>query len=95
MNLVVFFLSLGISCRITRFITKDLLAEGIRSWAAGRFGDDSRPAYLVTCSWCTSIWVAAAVVPLAYWIGDTLWFQGAAMVLTLSYLTGLASSWLD
>ncbi|MER5968510.1 hypothetical protein ABT112_01965 [Streptomyces sp. NPDC002055] len=95
MNLVVFFLSLGISCRITRFITKDTLAAGIRSWVAARFGDDSKPAYLVTCGWCTSVWVAAAVAPLGFWAGETVAFQLVAMILTLSYLTGLAANWLD
>lgn len=95
MNSVVFLLALGSSCRVTRFITKDTLAAGFRSWVAGRFGDDSRPAYLVTCGWCTSIWVAAAVTGLAYGTGETLWFQATAMILTLSYLTGLASNWLD
>jgi hypothetical protein len=95
MSLVAFLLSLGVSCRITRFITKDVLAARFRSWVAGRFGDDSNPAYLVSCGWCTSVWVAASVTPVACWIGDTLWFQVGAIVLTLSYLTGLASSWLD
>ncbi|MET8681114.1 hypothetical protein ABZW18_26910 [Streptomyces sp. NPDC004647] len=95
MSLMAFLLSLGVSCRITRFITKDTLAADLRSWVADRFGEESKPAYLITCGWCSSIWVAAAVTPFAYWAGDTVWFQVSAMILTLSYLTGLASSWLD
>ncbi|WP_405818565.1 DUF1360 domain-containing protein [Streptomyces sp. NBC_00838] len=62
---------------------------------ADHFGDESRPAYLVTCGWCTGIWASASVVPLAYLAGDTTVFQAVAMVLTLSYLAGLASTWLD
>ncbi len=95
MNVVVFLLALGITCRITRFITKDTLAAGFRSWTAERFGDDSKLAYVVTCGWCTSIWVSGAVVPLAYLAGSTVAFQSVALVLTLSYLTGVASNWLD
>jgi hypothetical protein len=95
MDLVVFLLSLGITCRITRLITKDTLTAGFRSWTAERFGDDSKPAYLVTCGWCTSMWVASAVVPVAYLAGSTLVFQCAALILTLSYLSGVASDWLD
>jgi hypothetical protein len=95
MNVVVFLLALGITCRITRFITKDTLAAGFRSWMAERFGDDSKLAYVVTCSWCTSIWVSAAVVPLAYAAGSTIAFQAVALVLTLSHLCGVASNWLD
>lgn len=95
MDPVVFLLSLGAICRITRFITKDVLAAGLRTWVADHFGDESRPAYLVTCGWCTGIWASASVVPLAYLAGDTTVFQAVAMVLTLSYLAGLASTWLD
>lgn len=95
MTVVVFLLALGITCRITRFIAKDTLAAGFRSWTAERFGDDSKLAYVVTCSWCTSIWVAAAVVPVAHLTGHTVAFQTVAMVLSLSYLCGVASNWLD
>ncbi|MCZ1010104.1 hypothetical protein [Streptomyces lydicus] len=95
MSLVAFLLSLGATCRITRFLTKDSLAAGFRSWVAGRFGDDSKPAYLVSCSWCSSIWVASAMAPLAHWAGGTTGFQITATALSLSYLAGLASRWLD
>ncbi len=95
MSVLVFLLSLGTVCRVTRFITKDALAAGFRTRVAGRFGDDSQPAYLVSCGWCVSVWVAGAVTALAYWAGQETWFQAGTTVLTLSYLTGLASSWLD
>ena len=95
MNVVVFLLTLGAVCRITRFITKDELAAGFRSRVADRFGDESKISYLVTCGWCAGIWVAVSVVPLAYLLGGTTGFQAVAMVLTLSYLVGVASSWLD
>ncbi|MFB7666459.1 hypothetical protein ACFC1R_21315 [Kitasatospora sp. NPDC056138] len=95
MNAVVFLMALGATCRITRFVSKDTLAAGFRSWTADRFGDDSRPAYLVSCGWCTSIWVAAVVTPTAFLAGDTLGFRITATALTLSYVAGVASSHLD
>ncbi|MFH8679641.1 hypothetical protein [Streptomyces lydicus] len=95
MNLGEFLLSVGATCRITRFLTKDALAAGFRSWVADRFGDDSKPSYLVSCSWCTSIWVASATAVLAHRAGGTTGFQITAAALSLSYLAGLASQWLD
>lgn len=95
MTIVVFLLALGATCRITRFITKDTLAAGFRSWTAGRFGEDSKTSYLVNCSWCTSIWVSAGVVTLAHLIGGTVAFQVVALILTVSYIAGVASEWID
>lgn len=95
MTLLEFLLSLGATCRVTRFITKDTLAAGFRTWIAARFGDDSKLSYLVSCSWCTSIWVAAAMTALAQGAGGSLALQLTTTALTLSYLTGLASRWLD
>ncbi|WP_326686325.1 MULTISPECIES: hypothetical protein [unclassified Streptomyces] len=95
MSLADFLLALGATCRITRFITKDTLAAGFRIWIADRFGDDSRPSYLITCGWCTSIWVAVATTGSTLTLGDSLWLRAPAIALTLSYLTGIASRWLD
>lgn len=94
MSLAAFLLALGATCRVTRFITKDTLAAGFRTWVADRFGDDSRPSYLVNCGWCTSIWVAAAA-GCAFAFGGSPWLRIPATALTLSYLAGLASRWLD
>ncbi|MFD8725385.1 hypothetical protein ACFV2H_47475 [Streptomyces sp. NPDC059629] len=95
MNLTQFALALGSTCRITRFVVKDTLAAGFRIWVADRFGDESKLAYLVTCSWCTSIWVAGGVAPPTYYLGDSPWIQIPAVALTLSYLSGVASLQLD
>ncbi|MEU8914392.1 hypothetical protein [Streptomyces nigrescens] len=95
MSLLEFLLSLGATCRLTRFVTKDTLAAGFRSWVADRFGDDSKPSYLVSCSWCTSVWVASAMAVLTHWTGGTAGLQITTTALSLSYLAGLASQWLD
>jgi hypothetical protein len=95
MSLTAFLLALGATCRITRFITKDTLGAGFRSWVADRFGDDSKPSYLVNCGWCTSIWVALAVASFTYCFEESRWLQVPATALSLSYLAGIASRWLD
>lgn len=95
MTLSEFLLSLGATCRLTRFITKDTLAAGFRSWIADRFGDDSKLTYLVSCSWCTSIWMAAAMTAAMHWAGGSLALQLTTTALSLSYGAGLASRWLD
>ena len=94
-NLLQFILALGTTCRITRFVVKDTLASSFRIWVADRFGEESKPAYLVTCSWCTSMWVAGGVAPLAYYLAESAWIQIPAMAMTLSYLSGIAARWLD
>ncbi|MFF9864488.1 hypothetical protein ACF1G0_03540 [Streptomyces sp. NPDC013953] len=95
MSLTAFLLALGAACRITRLITKDTLAAGFRTQVADRFGDDSQAAYLVSCGWCASVWVAAAVTVYALALADSAWFTVPTTALSLSYLVGVASRWLD
>ncbi|WP_078872267.1 hypothetical protein [Streptomyces sp. NRRL S-337] len=95
MNLAGFLLSLGATCRITRFITKDKLAAGFRIWMADRFGDESKVTYLINCCWCTSTWVGASVAAFAQRWEDSSWFHLTTTALCLSYAAGVASRWLD
>lgn len=46
-------------------------------------------AYLVTCPWCVSIYVAAGVAPLAWLWGTRPWLAIPALVLAFSHITGL------
>lgn len=86
---------LAIVFRVTRFVTSDELARPIREYVDRRFGPDSRPAYLVGCGWCASIWVAAVAVPVAYRYGDRPWFRLLATGLGASWLYGIAATQLD
>lgn len=50
--------------RVTRLLVADAfppIAAG-REWVERRFGEGSSIAYLVNCPWCTSVYVAVAVV---------------------------------
>ena len=78
-------LAFGVVARVTRFLTSDDLAGPIRSAVVRRFGPESAAATLTECPWCASIWISAAVTPVAYWCGGHWWFQVPALWLTLSY----------
>ncbi len=79
------------TARITRIITTDYLTAGPRRWAITRLGVDSKLSYLITCQWCTSVWVGAAVAPLAYWSWPHWWVQVPLAALAVSQVAGLAS----
>lgn len=76
------------TARITRLITADYLTEPARRWAVLRLGIESRLSYLITCQWCTSVWVAAAVAPAVYWWWHHAWVQVPAMMLAFSQIAG-------
>lgn len=79
--------------RLTRLIKEDEITVPFRRWVVKRWGDESRAAYLVHCSWCASISVgfpaaiswAFTMLPLQYW-----WLALPA-ALAMSYVAGLLS----
>lgn len=95
MTITIFLLTLGAIARLTRLITSDYIARHIRVWAIRRFGPDHDLAYLVTCPWCLSVWIAAALTPAAWFWGEHPGFVIPAAALTISYLIGIAASVLD
>ncbi|MFC1410397.1 hypothetical protein ACEZCY_14140 [Streptacidiphilus sp. N1-12] len=95
MTIVQFLLALGATLRITRFINADFLAGGLRAWVIRRFGNDSKVTYLSTCPWCLSIYTVVPVIAAAALLGNSLWFVLPAAALSISYLVGIAATWLD
>jgi hypothetical protein len=81
--------------RGTRLITDDAIAAPVRTWLRNRFGYRGRVAYLIGCPWCLSIWIAGAVVPVAYFYGHTTGFTIAGLIGLLSYAAGICATWLD
>lgn len=53
-----------------------------RRWMIGK---------LVTCAWCSSMWISAAVVPIAWWHGTNPWALIPALILAASQLAGMVS----
>jgi hypothetical protein len=95
MSVSVFLLALGAVARLTRLLNSDVLAAPFRTRVERRFGSGSRVAYLMTCPWCASIWIAPPVVAAAAALGGTWWFTFPAACLTVSYVYGLTASLLD
>lgn len=95
MTVTAFLLALGAVARITRFINSDTLVEPVRRKVLRRYGPESWWYTLITCPWCMSVWVAAAVTPLA-WIGArSPVFLLPAMALSMSYLYAIVTMHLD
>lgn len=44
---------------------------------------------LIGCPWCVSIWLGAPVVALGYLADGALWWEGPALFLAVSAVTGL------
>lgn len=57
-----------------------------------RAGTGSALAYLVTCPWCMSVWVAGGMAPVAWWWGGTPGYLIPALALAASHVAGLLSS---
>lgn len=53
--------------------------------------DDPYLAYLLTCQWCVSVWLAFAAAPLWFWQGDSPWLLVPAAALAFSFITGKLS----
>lgn len=71
--------------RVTRLLVEDKLAVGYRQWVVKKWGAQSLAAYLAHCVWCTSIWVAIPVMPVAtlfpnVWVISVLAIPAASMI---------------
>lgn len=78
--------------RLTRLVTSDYIAEPIRKWAERRWGTESKRAYLLTCNWCLSIYVAPAVaVPVVLWPSNRI-VWAVVLSLTASAVAGLIAT---
>lgn len=80
--------------RVTRLLVDDQLTNGYRLWVVKRWGDLSWQSYLAHCPWCTSIWVAAPVMPTAV-LWPNRWVVMALAIPAASMVTGFISEVID
>lgn len=80
--------------RLTRLLVDDRITVRYRQWVVKRWGEDSMPSYLVHCPWCTSIWVAAAVMPIAA-LWPNKWTLAVLSVPMASLVSGCISKRLE
>ncbi|QFP94065.1 hypothetical protein SEA_JABBERWOCKY_10 [Gordonia phage Jabberwocky] len=81
--------------RVTRLIIADAILDRPRNWIVLRYGPEQWFAYLITCAWCVSVWVAAAVFVASYWWADTAWWFIMVATGAASLVAGVGSRWLD
>ena len=78
--------------RVTRLINDDVIFEDLRAWFIDRMGGESLLAYLVTCAWCVSIWVAAFSLPVPVYLAHQSWPHAILFAFGASYCTGIMAS---
>jgi hypothetical protein len=86
------FLVLGLATyRLTRLITTDNITEPIRERIWDRYPpQSSKLGYLITCDWCSSIWVASIVIPSAMIIPVLVYVYA---VFAVSAIAGLLTAY--
>lgn len=77
--------------RLTTLLTKDRLTIRYRRWVVNKWGPDSMPSYLAHCEWCTSMWLAMPIMPVAALFPYT-WVIGILAVPAASLVAGLIFS---
>jgi hypothetical protein len=94
-SLATFLLAFGATLRLTRLVTDDFITRYLRAAVIRWRGPDSDLAYLVTCPFCLSMYLGGGTATLAYFYGTHPGFIIPAAALSISWLIGIASSWLD
>lgn len=85
---MIFVLLFLATARITRLVNDDTLTERPRTWLILRLNGHENAQYLITCPWCVSVYVGAALAGAWAWLGTPTWFMGSLAALAASYVTG-------
>lgn len=79
--------------RLSRLITTDYITEPFRNFIWKRFPPNTQLGYLLTCTWCMSIWFAS-LITICYTIVPAV-ITVPCLILALSAVAGLISNKLD
>jgi len=92
-------LVVGVVARLTRLVVLDALTETFMVKTINRLGRWPRFQEwftdLVTCSWCTSMWIAPPVAAAGWYWGHSPWFVIPAVALTASHAISVVAQWAD
>lgn len=91
MNLITLLVAALATARLTRLITTDRITERPRLWLLMRLDPEGLGSYLITCSWCVSVYVGAGAAALL-WTGPS-WTVWPLAALAFSYTAGWLASW--
>jgi hypothetical protein len=78
--------------RVTRLITSDRITEAPRNAVIRRLDPDGLFAYLLVCSWCSSVYVGAAGAAAGALAGWWSWTMAVPAALAFSYVAGFLAS---
>jgi hypothetical protein len=85
-------LTIGAIMRLTRLVTADFITSPIRDRLMDRWGDESKRAYLLTCDYCASVYIAPIVATVAVLWGDNRVVIIGLIALTASFIAGYVAS---
>lgn len=88
---LVILLTLAAVARLTRLVTSDLITEPLRDRIIRFLGTGSKAAYLLSCAWCASVWIAVPVAWLAVLSDGSAWFVIPALALSASLAAGIVA----
>lgn len=79
--------------RICRFIIEDVIFEKLRNAIWKKFPPHTSIGYLITCYWCTSVYVASLIVICSILVPSVVFI--ICLVFALSAVAGIISHILD
>lgn len=88
MDAITLFVAALTTARVTRLIVEDRITEAPRHAILRRLSPEGLPAYLLTCSWCVSVYAGGAVAGAGAWAGLWSWWWAIPLALTFSYIAG-------
>jgi hypothetical protein len=85
-------LIVGATMRLSRLVTADKLTEPIRERLIRRWGEEAKRSYLITCDYCTSMYVAPIVATVAVLWPTNRVVLIALIALTASFVAGIVAA---
>jgi hypothetical protein len=79
--------------RLTRLVTTDTIAEGLRNKIWSKWPPTTKIGYLITCNWCTGYWIAILLVIFVFILPQLAFV--VSLVLAISAAVGLISAWTE
>lgn len=79
--------------RLTRLVVADEITKELRNGLIARLNEEKafhlKLAYLLTCTWCASVWVAAPVAVGTHYFGAHDWWWLALSTVAASQVAGM------
>lgn len=79
--------------RLTHVITTDAIADGFREWVWSKYPPETKIGYLITCNWCTGLWVSVLFVAGILLLPQMTFV--VSLVLAISAAIGLLSALIE